>query len=132
MWYARITTCLSTFRVDSFYIFVQALSSLRVSATRYRFLLFSLPDHWPPSLPLAKVMAATLAAGRDYIVAGIPVGRIGEPSDVAGTCIFLSSRAGSFVNGCVVLVLGSLVHADSSNTSATIPLEGGLLVAGKL
>lgn len=44
-------------------------------------------------------MAATLEAGRDHIIAGVPLARIGEPDDVAGACIFLSSRAGSYVNG---------------------------------
>lgn len=62
----------------------------------------------------SKMMAATLASAHDHIVSGIPVGRIGAPGDVAGACIFLASRAGSFVNG------------------ATIPLDGGLLVSSKL
>ncbi|GAA5905231.1 hypothetical protein JCM6882_003722 [Rhodosporidiobolus microsporus] len=62
----------------------------------------------------SKMMAATLAAGRDHIVSNVPLARIGEPDDVAGACIFLSSKAGSFVNG------------------ATIALDGGTLVAGKL
>lgn len=45
------------------------------------------------------VMAATLEAGREMIIAGVPLGRIGTPQDVAGACIFLSSRAGAWVNG---------------------------------
>lgn len=48
-------------------------------------------------------MAATLEAGRDAIVGRVPLGRIGEPDDVAGACIFLSSQAGSYVNGRVLL-----------------------------
>lgn len=47
----------------------------------------------------SKMMAATLAAGRDAIVAGVPLARIGSPADVAGACIFLSSKAGAYVNG---------------------------------
>ncbi|BGO95702.1 hypothetical protein NBRC10512_007400 [Rhodotorula toruloides] len=62
----------------------------------------------------SKMMAATLEAGRDHIISGVPLHRIGEPDDVAGACIFLSSKAGSYVNG------------------ATIALDGGSLVAGKL
>lgn len=53
------------------------------------------------------VMAATLEAGRDAIVGRVPLGRIGEPDDVAGACIFLSSQAGSYVNGCVGLCSAS-------------------------
>lgn len=45
-------------------------------------------------------MAATLAAAKDSIVEGVPLRRIGEPDDVGGTCVFLSSQAGSYINGC--------------------------------
>jgi len=37
---------------------------------------------------------------------GIPLGRIGEPEDVAGTVVFLASRAGSYVTGETILVDG--------------------------
>lgn len=62
----------------------------------------------------SKMMAATLEAHRKSIEAGIPLGRIGTPEDVAGSCLFLSSRAGSYVNG------------------ATITLDGGSVVGSKL
>ncbi|KWU45484.1 short chain dehydrogenase/reductase family [Rhodotorula sp. JG-1b] len=62
----------------------------------------------------SKMMAATLEAGRDAIVGRVPLARIGEPDDVAGACLFLSSRAGSYVNG------------------ATIALDGGSLVSANL
>ncbi|KAI9699647.1 MAG: hypothetical protein M1836_002681 [Candelina mexicana] len=62
----------------------------------------------------SKMMAATLKKFKDTIEAGIPLGRIGTPEDVAGTALFLSSRAGSYVNG------------------ATIALDGGSLVGSKL
>jgi NAD(P)-dependent dehydrogenase (short-subunit alcohol dehydrogenase family) len=60
------------------------------------------------------MMAATLEKFRDSIEAGIPLGRIGTPEDVAGTCLFLSSRAGAYVNG------------------ATITLDGGAVIAAKI
>lgn len=60
------------------------------------------------------MMAATLAAAGDMIVASIPMARIGSPEDVAGSCIYLSSRAGSWVNG------------------ATIALDGGSLVSSNM
>jgi len=62
----------------------------------------------------SKMMAATLKNFKEEIVAGIPLGRIGSPQDVAGACLFLSSQAGSYVNG------------------ATIALDGGSLVGSKL
>lgn len=62
----------------------------------------------------SKMMAATLKQFKTQIEGGIPLGRIGSPQDVAGTCLFLSSRAGAYVNG------------------ATITLDGGTVVAAKL
>lgn len=62
----------------------------------------------------SKMMAATLKSFRDTIEGGIPLGRIGSPEDVAGTCLYLSSRAGAFTNG------------------ATIALDGGALVTAKM
>lgn len=62
----------------------------------------------------SKMMAATLEAYKEAIESGIPLGRIGTPQDVAGSCLFLSSRAGAYVNG------------------ATITLDGGAVLAAKL
>lgn len=59
-------------------------------------------------------MKSTLEQFKDVIEANVPLGRIGKPDDVAGTCIFLASKAGAWVNG------------------ATIALDGGVLIAGKL
>jgi len=62
----------------------------------------------------SKMMAATLQKFRKSIEAGVPLGRIGSPRDIAGTCLFLSSRAGEYVNG------------------ATITLDGGSIVSSQL
>jgi NAD(P)-dependent dehydrogenase (short-subunit alcohol dehydrogenase family) len=35
-----------------------------------------------------------------------PMGRIGQPEDMVGVCIFLASEASSFVNGAQILVDG--------------------------
>lgn len=62
-------------------------------------------------------MAHTLATIGDTLVASIPLTRIGTPEDVAGTALYLASRAGAYVSG------------------ATITLDGGSLVSttrGKL
>ncbi|KAG7099050.1 hypothetical protein E1B28_000925 [Marasmius oreades] len=47
----------------------------------------------------------------DWLVDSVPLRRSGEPQDVAGTALFLSSSAGAYING------------------ATITLDGGLLVS---
>ncbi len=62
----------------------------------------------------SKMMAQTLKDFGDSIKSGIPISRIGSPEDVAGTCLFLSSRAGSYVNG------------------ANITLDGGSVISAKL
>lgn len=59
-------------------------------------------------------MAATLEKFRDVIEGANPLGRIGTPQDVAGACLFLSSRAGAYING------------------ATITVDGGSAVAAKM
>lgn len=62
----------------------------------------------------SKMMKATLEKFGEAIKSSVPLGRIGSPQDVAGTCIYLSSRAGAWTNG------------------ATITLDGGSVVASKL
>jgi len=62
----------------------------------------------------SKMMKATLEQFKESIEAGIPLGRIGSPEDIAGTCLWLSGRAGSYVNG------------------ATIALDGGAVIAAKM
>ncbi len=62
----------------------------------------------------SKMMKATLEKFGDTIASGVPLGRIGSPEDIAGTCIWLSSRSGAWVNG------------------ATIALDGGSVLGSKL
>ena len=50
----------------------------------------------------SKMMAATLDQFRDAIVSAVPLGRIGEPEDMAGVSIFLASRAGAYLTGAIV------------------------------
>jgi NAD(P)-dependent dehydrogenase (short-subunit alcohol dehydrogenase family) len=54
------------------------------------------------------MMAATLESFGDEIAASAPLGRIGRPDDMAGTAIFLSSRAGAFLTGTVIPVDGGI------------------------
>jgi NAD(P)-dependent dehydrogenase (short-subunit alcohol dehydrogenase family) len=56
----------------------------------------------------SKMMAATLDAFGDQIAAGAPMKRIGRPDDMAGTAIFLASRAGSYLTGAVIPVDGGI------------------------
>jgi NAD(P)-dependent dehydrogenase (short-subunit alcohol dehydrogenase family) len=54
-----------------------------------------------------RMMAGVLEEHGTEIAAGIPLGRIGEPLDVAGIVLFLASRAGAYLTG------------------TTVPLDGG-------
>jgi NAD(P)-dependent dehydrogenase (short-subunit alcohol dehydrogenase family) len=56
----------------------------------------------------SKMMAATLDRFRDAIVSSCPLGRIGEPEDMAGVAIYLASRAGAYVTGAVIPVDGGI------------------------
>ena len=56
----------------------------------------------------SKMMAATLKTFGDAIVAACPRGRIGVPEDMAGTAIYLASKAGAYVTGVVIAVDGGI------------------------
>jgi len=56
----------------------------------------------------SKMMAATLESSGDEIAAAAPLRRIGRPDDMAGTAVYLASRAGAFVTGAVIPVDGGL------------------------
>jgi NAD(P)-dependent dehydrogenase (short-subunit alcohol dehydrogenase family) len=58
----------------------------------------------------SKMMAYRLADpdSRKMVEASVPRRRIGSPEDIAGTVIFLASRAGAFTTGAVVPVDGGI------------------------
>jgi NAD(P)-dependent dehydrogenase (short-subunit alcohol dehydrogenase family) len=62
----------------------------------------------------SKMTQEVFEAGGDEIMKVIPLKRGGQASDIGGICIFLASKAGSWVTGSV------------------IPLDGGSLVLSSL
>ncbi|GIJ36217.1 glucose 1-dehydrogenase [Micromonospora sediminimaris] len=58
----------------------------------------------------SKMMAFALddPGSRSAIEAQVPLGRIGRPEDMAGTAIYLASRAGAYLTGAVIPVDGGL------------------------
>jgi NAD(P)-dependent dehydrogenase (short-subunit alcohol dehydrogenase family) len=56
----------------------------------------------------SQMMKATLDRFGDSIKRQNPRGRIGEPEDMAGTAIFLASRAASYITGTVLPVDGGM------------------------
>jgi NAD(P)-dependent dehydrogenase (short-subunit alcohol dehydrogenase family) len=61
----------------------------------------------------SKMMAATLDAFGDQIRASAPLRRIGRPDDMAGTAIFLASRAGAYLTGAIIPVDGGIATLAS-------------------
>lgn len=53
-------------------------------------------------------MTAYLMEHADELAAGIPRGRLGEAEDLAGTTIYLASRAGAYTTGAVLPVDGGV------------------------
>ena len=62
----------------------------------------------------SKMMAFILddPAARSALAAQVPLGRIGEPDDMAAAAVYLASRAGSYLTGATVPVAGGISCAD--------------------
>jgi 3-oxoacyl-[acyl-carrier protein] reductase len=45
---------------------------------------------------------------QEEILKNVPLGRLGEASDVAGACLFLASKAGDYITGQTIVVDGGL------------------------
>ena len=56
----------------------------------------------------SKMMRETLERFHDSIVASCPMGRIGDPADMAGVAIYLASKAGAYGTGAVIPVDGGI------------------------
>lgn len=69
---------------------------------------------------IVLVMAHTLATVGDAVASTIPLNRIGTPEDVAGTALFLSSRAGAYVNGATIALDGGYLVASAKGTTAKL------------
>lgn len=57
----------------------------------------------------SQMMKGTLEKFGDQIKNGVPLKRVGEPADMAGTAIFLASKAANYVTGVTIPVDGGIV-----------------------
>ncbi|HEY5641652.1 MAG TPA: SDR family oxidoreductase [Woeseiaceae bacterium] len=63
--------------------------------------------------PFPSKMTAGIAKSMgEAIRQGVPLKRWGEPADMAGTAIFLASKAGAYVSGAVIPVDGGIVASS--------------------
>lgn len=62
----------------------------------------------PGAFPSRRA-APVLEQHLDDFIAATPLRRIGRPDDMAGTIVYMSSRAGSYLNGAIVSLDGGLV-----------------------
>jgi NAD(P)-dependent dehydrogenase (short-subunit alcohol dehydrogenase family) len=46
--------------------------------------------------------------GRSHAASTVPMGRVGEPADLAGTLLYLTGRAGAYTTGAIVPLDGGL------------------------
>ena len=54
----------------------------------------------------SKMTAVVIREHRDAMEARCPLGRIGQPEEMAGVAIYLASRAGAYTNGAIIPVDG--------------------------
>lgn len=62
-----------------------------------------------PGFIETKMTSAMPADVLAQMAAKVPVGRLGQPSDIAAACLFLSSDAASYINGTTLSVDGGMV-----------------------
>ncbi len=69
----------------------------------------------------SRMMRATLASAGDAMAKSIPRQRIGDLKDMAGACIYLSSRAGAWLTGVEINVDGgALLKVDLRSAGAAL------------
>ncbi|OBG85175.1 3-oxoacyl-ACP reductase [Mycobacterium sp. E802] len=59
-----------------------------------------------PGLFESRMTKELLRAGADEVGGHLPLGRIGQPDDIAGISVFLASRASAYITGAVIPVDG--------------------------
>ncbi|MDR3467407.1 MAG: SDR family oxidoreductase [Xanthobacteraceae bacterium] len=62
--------------------------------------------------PFASDMNRAARDNADTVATRVPAGRIGSDEDMAGTAIYLASRAGDYVVGATIAVDGGIVYAN--------------------
>jgi len=59
----------------------------------------------------SKMTAWSFKNELSHMVSNVPLSRVGTPEDIAGTALFLASRAGAYVNAATITLDGGLTSA---------------------
>ena len=96
----RLVVCRnkSTDATDDTIIYAQAYSQVKVRWKNLNCVQMLLSG-----LLVTKYLAEGMG---EFPITNIPAARVGTPEDVAGTALYLASRAGAFVNGATITVDG--------------------------
>ena len=68
------------------------------------------PTHTPGLVELAGPDAAQQQGLLDYLTSQLPIGRMGQPEDIAKAAVYLASDDSSFVTGIELFVDGGMVQ----------------------
>ena len=69
------------------------------------------PIHTPGLVELAGPDAANQQGLLDHLTSQLPIGRIGQPEDVAKAAVYLASDASAFITGVELFVDGGMAQA---------------------
>ena len=86
---------------------IQLTKSMAIELAPYNIQVNAIAPGWIETEMTAPVLDSPM---KDEIVARTPAGRWGQPEELAGTAVFLASKASNFVTG------------------STIPVDGGYAV----
>lgn len=67
------------------------------------------------------MLQISATGGAEALAARNPNKRLGQPEDIAGTVVFLSSRAAGHINGAVITIDGGEVLARGMGTVSDTP-----------
>lgn len=85
---------------------MQLTKSMAIELAPHGIQVNAIAPGWIETDMTAAVRTEALKAMNDEILARTPAGRWGQPSEIAGTAIFLASSASDFVTGETIRVDG--------------------------